>query len=216
MGVVAGIGTLMFTGVATYYGAMVSRDQLEQSREDAERKRLDQASRVGTWVESGPDGGIQLHLANPTPDPVLSVEMVIEATVDDKDDDEYDGHDIEDKVELRVYYSLRPFDLPPCSEMVFDPDTWKYTADQQVDAENPIHALPAEDGWMRQPRPDHLFVAMLGYTDHSQRTWWWEDGKPGSNPNGSWTLYEANKYGTGGFTRMATVKRTASCGASVS
>ncbi|MDT0574466.1 hypothetical protein RM704_44630, partial [Streptomyces sp. DSM 3412] len=97
MGVVAGIGTLMFTGVATYYGAMVSRDQLGQSREDAERKRLDQASRVGTWVEYAADGGVQLHLANPTPDPVLSVEMVIEATIDDKDDDEYDGDDIEDK-----------------------------------------------------------------------------------------------------------------------
>ncbi|WP_371621501.1 hypothetical protein OG245_00245 [Streptomyces sp. NBC_01116] len=210
----AGIGTLMFTGVATYYGAMVSRNQLEQSREDAESKRLDQASRVGTWVEYAPDGGIRLHLANPTPDPVLSIEMVIQATVQGRDGDPFYASDIEEKVDLRVDYSLRPFDLPPCSKMIFDPGDWKYTENHETDVPSPDPSLPAEADWKPQPRPDGLFVVVLGYKDHSQRTWWWQDGKPGSNPNGSWEVHNANTHGTGGFVRMPRLSRTASCGAS--
>ncbi|WP_158756562.1 hypothetical protein [Streptomyces sp. NRRL S-475] len=38
-GAIAAIGGVIFTGVATYYSALVASDQLQQSRDDAEQPR---------------------------------------------------------------------------------------------------------------------------------------------------------------------------------
>ncbi|MDQ1018902.1 hypothetical protein [Streptomyces afghaniensis] len=45
VGAVAAIGSLVFTGGATYYGAVVAQQQLEQAREDNEQ-RVQEAARV--------------------------------------------------------------------------------------------------------------------------------------------------------------------------
>ncbi|MGP4048548.1 hypothetical protein [Streptomyces sp. 2A115] len=78
VGVVAGIGTLLFTGIATYYGARVSAEQLDQSRQDAEREARGQASRISYWVD---DVGVplewRLHIVNRSPDPVSQVKVLV-------------------------------------------------------------------------------------------------------------------------------------------
>lgn len=48
-GAVAAIGSLTFTGVATYYGAVVAQQQLDQARGDDEKQVRDQAARVTFW-----------------------------------------------------------------------------------------------------------------------------------------------------------------------
>ncbi|MFI2300155.1 hypothetical protein ACH5AL_15130 [Actinacidiphila glaucinigra] len=67
---IAGISTLLFTGIATYYGARVSADQLEQSREDAEQKTREQATRISFWSENRKDQHL-VHLVNRSPDPLF-------------------------------------------------------------------------------------------------------------------------------------------------
>jgi hypothetical protein len=203
-GVIAGIGTLLFTGIATYFGAMVSRNQLEQSRQDAAQKARDQAARVSTWVDYSPDGDIQLHVMNRSPDPVSSVDMLFEAVIGDYE-----------HTELLVTYSLGLPDLPPCSDMVFDPGTWKYRRYRdktETYPESPIAALPSADGWMRQPQPDRLDVVYLRFTDRSGKVWWRDYGKlrSGAMPD-SFASGDADTHGLGGFTRIAKVQRTAGC-----
>ncbi|MFI7414043.1 hypothetical protein ACIBU0_35895 [Streptomyces sp. NPDC049627] len=74
VGALAAIGGLTFTGIATYYGAAVSRDQLDQAREDAQREAREQAMRVTYWVEQKPvKGTVILHFANRSPDPVTDL-----------------------------------------------------------------------------------------------------------------------------------------------
>ncbi|WP_330355505.1 hypothetical protein [Streptomyces chartreusis] len=68
--VIIGIGSLAFTGVATYYGAQVSKDQLEQSREESEREARSQATKVSFWFEGQGTKDPVLHVLNRSPDPV--------------------------------------------------------------------------------------------------------------------------------------------------
>lgn len=74
-GVIAGIGTLLFTAIATYYGAAVSKDQLDQSREDAAREVRSQASRVAAWQAKDAKGDFNVHLRNRSQDPVEGVSV---------------------------------------------------------------------------------------------------------------------------------------------
>jgi hypothetical protein len=80
----AAIGSLVFTAIATYYGAMVSRDQLEQSREDADRELRSQAARVSYWVENQ-GGSPRVHILNRSPDPIsnVTVKFMIPIETDD-------------------------------------------------------------------------------------------------------------------------------------
>lgn len=70
-GAVAAIGTVLFTGIATYYSAKIGSDQLDQSREDAERKARSQAEQVSFYV-GGEGGAEDLHIVNRSPDPIYS------------------------------------------------------------------------------------------------------------------------------------------------
>ncbi|WP_175407489.1 hypothetical protein [Streptomyces sp. TRM64462] len=74
--IVAGIGTLVFTGVTTYYQAKVSQEQLEQARNDADRDVRSQAARVSFW-RSSTDETLRVHLMNRSADPVYGVSMDI-------------------------------------------------------------------------------------------------------------------------------------------
>ncbi|QOV40195.1 hypothetical protein IM697_18410 [Streptomyces ferrugineus] len=201
----AGIGTLLFTGIATYFGAMVSRDQLEQSRDDAEKEARSQASRVSTWVDYAQDGGIQLHVMNRSPDPVSELDLFFEA---------HNG--APDALDLNVVYSLVLPDLPPCSDLVLDPSTWRYRTsgrDPESPPKSPIAVLPSNDGWKQQPEPDTLIVVSLRFVDRTGEQWWRDYGQLKSIESypDKFTSEGAIESGMGGFTRIPKVQRTPSC-----
>ncbi|MFF0473351.1 hypothetical protein [Streptomyces sp. NPDC004284] len=205
VGVGAGIGTLLFTGVATYYGAMVSRDQLTQSREDADKKSRAQASRVSTWVDYGKDGGIRLHLMNRSPDPVSHIELYFTARIGDWN-----------HTKLAVQYSVDLPSLPPCTDSVFDPDNWMYRIPKGGGPEGfpPSHSarLRPDDGWKKQPAPDIIQVPYLTFADREGVTWQRDSGdlEPWKPADES-TVPEADRYGIGGMTRDPEVKPVAAC-----
>lgn len=72
IGALAAIGGLVFTAVATYYSAAVSDDQLQESRQAADRAERAQAARVSFWVDTE-SGDRRFHVMNRSPDPVTEV-----------------------------------------------------------------------------------------------------------------------------------------------
>ncbi|MEV0981964.1 hypothetical protein [Streptomyces sp. NPDC049915] len=74
-GAVAAIGTLMFTGVATYFSAEVARDQLQQSREAAERAKKSQARLISVWAENDTNDDIAIHVLNRSRDAISDTEV---------------------------------------------------------------------------------------------------------------------------------------------
>jgi hypothetical protein len=115
--VIAGVGTLLFSGVATYYQAVVSRDQLEQSRDEAARQKQDQASRVSYWdsLDGAFPTKLELHLMNRSPDPVPNVKIFLHAW-----SKPVDGNP------KSVIVSLDDLNLAPCTEAVFTKGTLAY------------------------------------------------------------------------------------------
>ncbi|MEV8434912.1 hypothetical protein [Streptomyces chartreusis] len=105
VGAVAAIGGLIFTGVATFYGAKVSEAQLDQSGDDAERERREQAMRVTYWVEDGWDGD-NLHVVNRSPDPVTRLGFAVPAAPITA-------------TRAKHLYFLLLNNVPPCTELVF-------------------------------------------------------------------------------------------------
>ncbi|MEV5205454.1 hypothetical protein [Streptomyces sp. NPDC053720] len=78
MTVITGVASLAFNGVATYYGARVAQEQLQQSIEDADKQSREQAGRVTYWLaadESEFDG--RLYIANRSSDPVTNVSISV-------------------------------------------------------------------------------------------------------------------------------------------
>lgn len=114
--VVAGIGTLLFSGVATYYQAVVARDQLEQSRDGTVRDKRDQASRVSFWEDL--DGTspelFELHLMNRSPDPVSNLEAVLFIWIKTMSE------------QRKQYISISDINLAPCTEVVFTEENLQY------------------------------------------------------------------------------------------
>ncbi|ANB04260.1 hypothetical protein SAM40697_0297 [Streptomyces ambofaciens] len=106
VGAVAAIGSLIFTGVATYYGAVVAQQQLEQSQEDSESKERNHATRVTYWEGTSfwaDSKSRSVHLVNRSPDPVSHVQLYIQARWFDKE----------------LLLGFRELNLPPCKEMVY-------------------------------------------------------------------------------------------------
>jgi hypothetical protein len=121
--VIAGVGTLLFSGIATYYQALVSRDQLEQSRDEASRQKQDQASRVSYWESL--DGSfptkLELHLINRSPDPVPNVKIFLHAW----------SKPVGGKPKSAIV-SLDGLNLAPCTEVVFTKGTLAYYEGNQL------------------------------------------------------------------------------------
>ncbi|MGW3927832.1 hypothetical protein ACWECC_07005 [Streptomyces microflavus] len=109
-GAIAAIGGVIFTGVATYYSAKVGSDQLQQSREDAERKERSQAEQVSFYV-GGEGIAEDVHIVNRSPDPIYHPGVFFWTQVIDtrKHASAY----------LRYYGAEGNGDLGPCSELVF-------------------------------------------------------------------------------------------------
>lgn len=122
IGAVAAIGSVAFSGWATYISAVVATDQLNQSREDSEKEERRQASRVTFWTEEEA-GDFWKTMVNRTPDPVSMSIVYLTFT-----DQPWGGF-------TSAYASSDG--LPPCTEIVFK------LSDQKEEI------LALVDGWLR-------------------------------------------------------------------
>ncbi|MEU9153668.1 hypothetical protein AB0D59_24725 [Streptomyces sp. NPDC048417] len=134
LGALAAIGGLFAQAIATYYDAEVSRDQLQQSREDSEREQETQASQVNFWVEGTTTAEVPspafIHIVNRSPDPVSSV--LIGFVVGD------DG---------RVMLPLPAFnDLLPCTELIYSAAQLEVDTDEGASSKGKGQRL-SEVGW---------------------------------------------------------------------
>ncbi|MGW0770797.1 hypothetical protein [Streptomyces sp. NPDC002676] len=145
IGALAVIGGLLFTGIATYFGARVSQDQLEQSREDAEREARSQARQVSYWFDLR-SGRAVLHVMNRSPDPVDYALMRYELRI-------FSADNSHTATMANVEFVTGP--LPPCSIKTVEPadlrlsdGTGKQTRlpNRTMIAENPYFAFTDRDG----------------------------------------------------------------------
>ncbi|WP_406229260.1 hypothetical protein [Streptomyces anthocyanicus] len=147
VGVAAGIGSLLFTGVATYYGAVVSQAQLEQSREDSERQVRGQAMRVTYWIDKDSEGVHQLHVVNRSLDPVnhVNVDLMVRLPP------------IEEGPHKWAKYQMQAVDLAPCSELLVPWDSLSYQEERNGE-------------WKKQPDVDVARVTFI-FDDRDGRPW---------------------------------------------
>lgn len=78
----AGVG-LILTAIVTWFGVLTAQDQLDQSREDADKEVRQQASRVTSWVIPGKDGKKVQVIANRTLEPILGMVFYFPVGVDE-------------------------------------------------------------------------------------------------------------------------------------
>jgi hypothetical protein len=110
VGAMAAIGSVVFTRVATYYSALVAGDQLQQSREYAERGQRQQAELVSYWVEPLVKGvGWRVHVVNRSADPVYDVGLGFSVGTAQL------GPDVDE-----VVYMHWRGDMGPCSELLYE------------------------------------------------------------------------------------------------
>ncbi|MGW3422611.1 hypothetical protein [Streptomyces phaeochromogenes] len=149
--IIAGIGTLLFTGVATYYGAEISKDQLRQSQEDAEQESRDQAMRISFWVERDE----RIHVVNRSSDPVSAVFVTFDAWSSGR------------RLSLgpknmgisRVHFLELYQYVPPCSEIVIAKEEMRFENRQT-------------SKWEQLPDRRVLFYEMsVQFVDHDGRKW---------------------------------------------
>ncbi|MFJ8941062.1 hypothetical protein ACIRL0_36005 [Streptomyces sp. NPDC102365] len=146
IGVIAAIGTLAATAYATYYGAEVAKEQLQQSQEEAEQTSREQAARVSFWVASGDGGDGSVHLLNRSPDPVQDV-LIGYADVE---------------MPSSENFFTRVGHLAPCTELVYEhgleylPDTSNVGTGSEFDVTLEIRGVSFFDrdgiGWTRRER----------------------------------------------------------------
>ncbi|MFE6620065.1 hypothetical protein [Streptomyces sp. NPDC057740] len=101
---VAGFG-LIATAISTYYGALVAKLQLEQSRQDSEKEVADQASRFAFWKEG--DGVV---MANRSLYPADVIRVFASNMWTDSNGNL-----------AHTYMDLFTGTIPPCTSMTFKP-----------------------------------------------------------------------------------------------
>lgn len=74
-GAITAIGSLAFTGVATYFSAVVASDQLEQSEKAADQQAKAQAVQVAAWDEAPQGEQPRVSVMNRSADPVTTVTL---------------------------------------------------------------------------------------------------------------------------------------------
>lgn len=154
-GVVGAIGTLLFTGVTTYYQARVSADQLEQSQADAEREIRNQGMHITYWTDRGPDGSQNFHVMNSSPDPVLNVLVSFAVIIVP---DEPDPHRRKGESLPAVIFETDVPGLAPCSALVFTADMLVFQDDQ---------GKP----WVRAPDNWPMVGRGIQFMDSAGQTW---------------------------------------------
>ncbi|MGW4759525.1 hypothetical protein [Streptomyces chartreusis] len=148
----AGIGSLLFTAIATYYAAAVSKDQLDQSREDASREERDQAARVAAWVETDRVGTMRVHLMNRSLDPVSAVALSFWVSFPDE---------LSSSRWVYVLYSQPVVSVGPCTELVFDQASMEYVS--WVDGLRSQTKVPSRDL--------HADVIRVEFMDRTGANW---------------------------------------------
>jgi hypothetical protein len=108
--------TLLFTGVATYFGALVSQDQLQQSREVTDQSAREKAERISYWADSPTGGAQRLHVMNRSPDPVGPAWVLFD----------WIAWKNVDTPEMSVEYFVYLQSIAPCSELIFAQDVLRY------------------------------------------------------------------------------------------
>lgn len=117
-GALAAIAGLWFQAVATYWSQQTAKDQLNQSKEDSDRTKREQASRIGFWAVNPRDDNASgsLHVVNRSPDPVTDVSVLVAASPGPR-------------VEL---WNLMIDTMQPCSEYVYSFEKLKLTPQHEV------------------------------------------------------------------------------------
>ncbi|WP_159403718.1 hypothetical protein [Streptomyces sp. NRRL S-646] len=101
---IAAIGGLWAQAVATYWSQQTAKDQLNQSREDSDREKRQQAAQVTFWVEETNGTPGKIHIVNRSPDAVTQVVTAVSILKSDGEDPPF---------------LLQDTDLRPCGEAVY-------------------------------------------------------------------------------------------------
>ncbi|MGW6487139.1 hypothetical protein [Streptomyces sp. NPDC055056] len=189
----AAIGGLWASAVATYWSQQTARDQLQQSRDDAEKDERAQAVAVSAWYE-GIDSQWTVHVLNRSPDPVPALKVTFSGRVVFE---KFNGYLPKGKWE-RAWLTVETSRLAPCTELIYSPRQISHT-------------------WTRYPeerveRPTfQVFLSGIDsteFTDREGRNWWRDrtELKRGSPP---WRPAPQWENGT---IDDPVVKEAASCG----
>ncbi|MFJ6392416.1 hypothetical protein ACIQJT_32995 [Streptomyces sp. NPDC091972] len=185
--VIIGIGSLAFTGIATYYGAEVSKDQLDQSREDADRETRNQAMRVTYWVDAASKHP-GVHLMNRSPDPVSRVSLAFTASL---------------SAEQGLVFPIWLSELPPCSELVIYKESMRYQDRVSWDRARWYSPVAADVGGPKfmssQKLPASALITGVSFVSFADR-----DGQDWKRESGVLSMDEPSAVG--GFTAKASPK----------
>lgn len=116
-GVFLGALGLALTGIATYYGALVSADQLEQSREEAAREEQAQARQISTW-RTRQSGSEQIHVLNRSLDAIYRLHINFSVIASKPD-----PRGVKSSATVRTHVDLDA--VPPCTELIIPRDSVK-------------------------------------------------------------------------------------------
>ncbi|MFJ5046380.1 hypothetical protein [Streptomyces sp. NPDC088719] len=134
----------MFTGIATYYSAKIASEQLQQSRDDAEKKERAQAEQVSFYVGGGPSGR-EVHIVNRSLDPIYSPKLLYSNS----------AYNTEHSASPHLGYRITGGrDVGPCSELVFD------------------FSDPASPDVALHPELEGPTVALASFTDRAGKRWY--------------------------------------------
>ncbi|MFJ8948405.1 hypothetical protein ACIRG4_35190 [Streptomyces sp. NPDC102395] len=168
MTIVVSVVGLFLTGIGTLMGALVSADQLDQSKEASERNVRAQAARVSAWLEQQGDGKWRLHLRNASVDPIGDVRWVFA-----------DHHSAVGLVATSWRVALP--DVPPCTEQVIDQKQLWRNPGGGVESEFfqvPSQDQPTVSGWRNLEHEDaNLVIWAIGFRDRDGVAWVREDGR---------------------------------------
>ncbi|MDX3065814.1 MULTISPECIES: hypothetical protein [Streptomyces] len=178
----------------------MAEDQLEQSREDAERRSRDQAMRVTYWVDGGMGEPTRLHLMNRSLDPVSGVYLRFRAQDDSgllldlRDEGNSGSNSI-------VSFFLFMETVSPCTEITIDAESLRYGNKRK-----------------KFPRPGQVLLS-----GHKVRFWdrdgaVWErttmrlQRLKGAEVDSANWLFEDDRYVPGDIAGTPVRKKAASCG----
>ncbi|MEJ8667527.1 hypothetical protein WKI71_00115 [Streptomyces sp. MS1.AVA.1] len=142
----AAIGGVIFTGVATYYSALVADDQLQQSRQDGEREEQEQAEVVSYWLSpSFSTEGQRLHVVNRSPDPVYSLQVLLLLEM----------RHPSGNTAVKAGFNTETADVAPCTEKIYNFSDLQFSPFPEVSG----HTLT------------DVRVLWLTFTDRAGRKW---------------------------------------------
>jgi hypothetical protein len=152
VGVVAAIGGLLFSGIATYYDAAISSDQLDQTRADAANESRRQAEHVWYWQEVRKGNGADLiHVANRSTDPVYDTYLFLYARA------QAPGHQ-------DFLTDLVVGDIGPCQEMVYQVGKLAYYGSGDSVAMSDFGRQVSERKW-------EIELDQMEFKDHTDIGW---------------------------------------------